>query len=157
MCKKKLLNVIGTLFACAIIFFSKPLTKKITDGFTIQAIRTVFPSDPKWTFPERDDVKKILSQKFVYAAKGNQCYVFISEDNQYVLKFFNQRLYKRKGIEKREDDFTSYKIAYDLLREETGVIFLHLAPDRDFHHRVTLVDRLNIEHLMEMGDFEFLL
>jgi len=161
MSKQTALNTIGTLLACAIVLFSKSLTKRATDGFTIHAIQSIFPSDPQWNVSFADkpplEFHTILNQSFRYLAKGAQCYVFISEDGQYVLKFFNQVLYKRKGQEERNKDFLSYTIAYDHFREETGLVYLHLAPEQTPLKKITLIDRLNIAHDIELGSLEFLL
>ena len=87
----------------------------------------------------------------------------MSEDNRYVLKFFKQRKFvknkfiSRRGKRKREMDFSSYKIVYEKLREEIGLLFSHPVLRDGFQAQVVLVDDNHIEHHVELGNLEFLL
>ncbi len=160
MKRQRALNIIGSILAVSFVLLSKPLTKKATDGFTIHSITSAFPSDPRWeaSSPASPEViDKALSQKFRYLARGAQCFAFVSEDGQYVLKFFNQPNYKRKGVEHRNIDFASYKIACEQLPEETGLLSVHLVPGTGSKRVVTLIDKLNIAHKVDLESMEFLL
>src|SRR5262245_6760863 len=43
-------------------------------------------------------VQKVLPQNYYYFASGSQCYAFISEDREYILKFFKmQHLFPKNG------------------------------------------------------------
>ena len=71
----------------------------VTDGFTIENITSSLPFDESLeTRPLNEEEKTlvdlILDQKFTYLGKGCQSYVFLSEDQQYVLKFFKYQRYK---------------------------------------------------------------
>lgn len=113
------------------------LAWKRTDGFRSSAI--TFSSDK--TFPilqtdPPDNLTGILAQKFRYLGRGRQAFVFVSEDNQYVIKFFNfHHFYYPFGLKppflkdktKRLDlTFSSYQLAFDKLPEETALIYVHL-------------------------------
>jgi hypothetical protein len=69
-------------------------------------------------------VLAILDQPFHYIDKGSQSYVFESRDGKYVIKFF--RFDYPETTLKVLTLFNACKIAYDQLREETGLIYLHL-------------------------------
>ncbi len=156
------------LLLCSVGFLGWHLLKRTpknstTSGFSIQEITSTFPGDPRWASSCDVDLHEILAQKFSYLGKGTQCFAFVSEDNRYVLKFFKQRKFTKnkfisqRGKRKREMDFSSYKIAYELLREETGLLFSHLVLGDGFHAQVTLVDHAHTEHHIDLGNFEFVL
>lgn len=157
---------------------------KQTDSFTIAAVRSSRPFSANWeTRPlqaeEKEDVEKALEQKYTYFGRGGQSYIFFSEDSQYALKLFKQekftlplwmRLfhipylldrYREKKIWSKKDklfrDFTSYKIAFDELQEETGVVYVHLNKTSHLKKTLRLVDRLSIEHKIDLDSLDFIL
>src|SRR5437868_4094151 len=82
-----LLTVIVALYGGGRLYFY------LTDGFAIENITSQYPYDVKRetrsiTQAEQQQIHSILSQKFSYLGKGCQSYVFVSEDDNYVLKFF---------------------------------------------------------------------
>jgi hypothetical protein len=168
--------IIGCFFAAG--WFCR----KQTDGFTLLKISSSLSYHPEWetsnlTQVEKDEIRRVLEQPFTYLAKGEQCYVFASEDQKYVLKFFRQNHmrapiwvewlpsflneYKSKERAKKESklhrDFASYKLAYEKLREETGLVFLHLNKTQDLQCNTILIDKLNIAHQVPLDGMEFLL
>ena len=94
-------------------------------------------------------VQKILNQKFTYLNESSRAYVYISEDDNYVVKTFKDSV----GIEKQfsswgmdlgkvpwspkpgdalgsaeimfDNTIDSYQLAYNKLREETRLIYIH--------------------------------
>jgi hypothetical protein len=161
----------------------KQFCHKRTDGFALYKILSSLPFDPEWDscfsdLEESGALSKILDQPFYYLAKGAQSYVFVSEDGQTVIKFF--RIYHlrppmwlnalcmpptlqpykiRKMIEKRSElrkDFSSYKIASETMKEETGLIYLHLNKTSHLNRRLTIYDKIGIAHELDMDKMEFL-
>lgn len=153
-----------------------------TDGFAISKIRSELPFHPEWEVPPLSDTEKermheILSQKFNYLSKGAQCHVFESADGKWVLKFFRHHHmrpplwlvalpsfldpWRSNKIEKKwsklHKDFASYKLAYNRIKERTGIVFLHLNKTSDLKQTVTIVDRLHIEHVLNLDEMEFIL
>jgi hypothetical protein len=57
---------------------------------------------------------------------------------------------------KLQKDFTSYKIAYEELREETGLVAVHLNKTQNLHQSITLIDKLGIAHTLDLDGLEFL-
>lgn len=100
------------------------IAKRFTQGFRPAKMEVVFPFHPEWEVPLDPSVRAILEQPFSYFSKGSQSYVFESEDGNYVLKFFR--------FDYPSDDVKVFtllnacKIAYDRVREETGLIYIHL-------------------------------
>ena len=165
------------------IFLGKFCLKQ-TDGFTIAAVLSSRPFNAAWeprplTGEEQKQVQGALDQKYRYFGRGGQSYIFFSEDGNFALKLFKQekftlplwmRLfhipylldrYRNKKIWSREDkllrDFSSYKIAFDELQEETGVVYVHLNKTESWKKNLTLIDRLNISHKIDLGTLDFIL
>ena len=88
-----------------------------TDGFAVSKINSHLTFNPKWEIAQdRASARSILSQKFYYLSKGAQCYVFASADNQYVLKFFRQKLFYLPWTYKfLPDSFKEKKFCADFL------------------------------------------
>lgn len=85
-----------------------------------------FPHHPEWEIDPNPKVNEILKQPFHFIGKGAQCYVFESKDGNYVVKLFryNQPCVPQKVV----DLFNACKMAYDNLKDETGLVYIHLNP-----------------------------
>ncbi len=164
------------LFIAGFNFFEHFAHKK-TDGFSLQRIR--FSSEPVTKLQLGDNVKEILQQPFHYLDCGNQCFVFVSEDGNYVLKFFKYAsptvlrfmttipLLNRfkplrphryaKTVWKKQRDFQGYQLAYDRFQSETGLIALHLHPTQASFPQITLIDKLHITHQLDLNTAPFVL
>lgn len=105
----------------------------------------------------------------------------ISADGNYVLKLFNPRIPKRgkwylewknwkktyspkwmkrewfQTDKRLEKIFAQHKIAFSLLREETGLLFLHLAPSDRICHYVHVTDRSGKTHILNLNQTPFVL
>ncbi len=173
-----------SLFSVLVIVVSGVLVKqfcyKKTDGFALYKILSPLSFNPEWepSSPAVNELSEILDQPFYYLAKGAQSYVFASKDGQTVIKFF--RVYHLlppvwlralamplflqpykvcKMIDKRIElgkDFLSYKIAFDEMKEETGLIYLHLNKTSHLNKRVTIYDKIGIAYELDMDKMEFL-
>lgn len=146
-------------------------------------MRSQLSFHPEWEVPSLPEaeckvVKSLLDQKFYYLARGAQAYVFASEDGRFVIKFFQHYRMRpppwthlcpswflsslsHEKIKRREAllqaDFESYKIAYENLKKETGIVFLHLNKTRNLNQSLTLIDRLGIAHKIDLDQTEFLI
>ncbi len=101
-------------------------------------------------------LKRALSQPYRYLSQGGQSCAFVSEDDRYVIKFFKQKMFslpeqqdrfvfasrffkarkhnQRAG--KRDRIYSGYKIACDMLPQETGILYVHF--NTTSHLRETL-------------------
>ena len=160
----------------AVFSWSGHFCRKKTDGFTIGKISSTLAPNPAWNVsePNLDEIKPVLNQKFHYLARGAQSYVFASEDGKYVLKFFSHhhmraplwlkmlpfekmQLRAQKLNAKLGKDFSSYKIAYEELKDETGLVYLHLNKTSTLNSTIHIVDKLGIEHTLPADGMEFLI
>jgi hypothetical protein len=112
-------------------------------------------------------LKSIFQQKFKYLAVGSQSYAFASEDGKYVIKFFIMKhlmprisdLWHPEKIEYRRENllsiFNAHKLAYDELREDTGLIYIHLNKGDQLKTHLSVVDRLGRTHSIDLDQVEF--
>ncbi|MBI2812056.1 MAG: hypothetical protein HYX67_14665 [Candidatus Melainabacteria bacterium] len=162
---------------CAVLL--KQFCSSKTDGFALSKIQSSLPYCKEWeTAPPSPDVVEGLAQPFYYLAKGAQSYVFASADGKTVIKFFRlyhllppawmtslslplplQGLKVTKMLEKRQElakDFSSYKIAFDQMQDETGLLMLHLNKTSHLNKKLTLYDKIGIAHQVDLDQMEFL-
>ncbi len=155
---------------------------KQTHGFRISKILSTAShgsADHPLSLLEQKNVKEILGQRFYFLDSGGQCYAFISEDKKSVLKVFKQHHLRMpawlqaiplpsslgskrdallQDLEKKESLlFESTKIAFEELRQESGLIYLHLNKSKELQTKLLLVDNLGITHELNADDVEFAL
>ncbi|NDD58742.1 MAG: hypothetical protein EBZ47_05760 [Chlamydiae bacterium] len=158
--------------------------KSQTDNFSVRRISFDTPycsafETPALSLPEERQLQEILSHPFYYLAKGAQCYVFASEDNQYVLKLFQKRRYippfllrilpsigpftsyKNQKMEKYatclEQDFTSYQLAQSYLQENTGLMYTHLNHTEHLSKKLTLYDKIGVRLVLDADITKFII
>lgn len=141
-----------------------------TKGFRLSKLQNNTTCFPQKSPPLLEEYQKILRQKFRFFGRGLQSFSFVSEDGTIVLKLFNNRYQNRlfwlrffpssKKIfqtkRKWEKTFLSYQIAFDDLREETGLLYYHPAKSSDCP-KITLIDPIGIEHKLDLNDHGFVL
>ncbi|HSX13684.1 MAG TPA: hypothetical protein VLE96_04600 [Chlamydiales bacterium] len=155
---------------------------KRTAGFALNRICSDISPREEWKTPlqvDATEIRSILNQPFTFFGKGAQCYAFLSQDQNYVLKFFRfdhlrppmwlthfplplfLHAYRDEKIAlnrtKTERTFESYKIAYHDLKEETGLVFVHLNWSDDLKLHTTIFDKLGIPHCLDMDSMHFIL
>lgn len=154
-------------------------------GFAIRKITSTHAPNPKWDVEEisgdkLEEVQNLFDQPFYYLAKGCQSYAFVSADGSTVLKFFRQRRLGRhnwqnaiplphslmkgyakkyeEGLQQREKEFSGFKEAYEDLRDETGLVYLHLNRTHELLNRkVTLHYKKKRVDIIDIDRFEFVL
>lgn len=159
------------------IFVSYKFCSWKTGGFTVATIDTQIPYSERWEtqslpFDEEENIRQILSQPFHFLAQGGQSYAFLSHDQKTVLKLFKlnhglpdslvERVpWRFKYLETREERFRSIfrscKLAYENLKNETGLLYLHLNPTQKKHHPLQIIDNLGIVHTIDLDSTSFLL
>lgn len=151
----------------------------LTDGFSVSNIRSELTYHSDWDSNNYLEVGTILNQDFNYLGKGCQFYTFMSQDGQYVLKFFKQKhlrdpimvqiadfiglkdyaaKQRERKFSKVDKLFKSCKLAYEYLPQETGVVAIHLNKTKDqFKDKTTIYDKMGFAHTIDLNDFEFVL
>lgn len=155
----------------------------VTAGFTEGNIKTDLSREPDHGLAllskhELAEIHTLLDQPFSYLGKGCQSYVFLSADKQYVLKFlklqrFRPQFYlealaflppvqarlEKKTAEKRgklDALIDSWKIAYKDLKNETGLVYLHLNHGDMFKKPITITDKMGLNHMIDPDEVVFL-
>lgn len=171
--------ILGLGIAALAAYGSVRLYYHLTDGFSVTNITSDFTYQPQWavrplTVTEKEEANKALSQPYRYLAKGCQSYVFLSEDGQYVIKFFKYQRFRLQpwmtyipGIDNYRHDklekkwhklnlfVTSWKIAFDNLKDESGLVVVHLNKTKDWNKQLTIYDKLGIQHQLNLDEMEF--
>lgn len=173
------------LLAGALFFGLYHFCRNETKGFQLHRILSDLPFHPEWEVPllnanELKSVEEILEQPFSFLGKGGSSYAFVSSDQKYVLKFFKHHHmssqhqwlekihlpifdgYRQEIVKKRQDSltstFASFKIAYEYLKEETGLLYVHLNKTDLFKNKkIHLIDKLGIHHYVPIDKMEFAL
>lgn len=155
-------------FFIILLFIFLTVAHLVRDGFLL---RKVFlyppiehnePCDPK--------ILSVLDQNFYYLGKGFQAYAFVSQDGNTVLKLLRVGKYLRplwnrflypsdklaNEIQKWNEIFSSYKLAYEELSSKTKVRFLHVQKSGNLKKRINIFDKLGIRHKVELDNIAFL-
>lgn len=178
---KRLLLVFALL---TFIYGGGRLYYSLTDGFVESNIHNDQPYEARWELPplgeeEKTHIAEILSQDFYYLGKGCQSYVFRSNDDKYVIKFFKyQRLrpqfwleylafipqvnsyLQMKTVSKKkmlDTSYASWKLAYEELQKESGIVYVHLNKKAIWQQEITLHDKMGTKHVLMLDNLEFML
>lgn len=177
-------RILWILAFSIILFGLARLYYRLTDDFRIANINHEIPYHAEWNTPslsqqEKNHLNAILQNKFLYIGKGAQSYAFVSEDQKYVLKFFKFKhlkpslfvdllppippfeQYRDKQIKRKQKNlnsvFTGYRLAYDLHKEDSGLIYIHLNKTNDLKLRAKVKDKIGIERTIDLDPIVFVI
>ncbi len=175
------------LLSLAAFFTLNFVCKTLTDDFSTYFLIPPAELGSEWaTSEDPETLTALLSQKYTYLAKGKQSYVFISEDNQHVLKLFKplppfmEVPFLKKtfhiGLSKipfvnmiliqdsspsyqqaRNLEFRSYFNSFFLLPEETKLEYLHLALTNHLQKKLKIYDKIGVLHTIDLDSTSFLI
>lgn len=171
---------IKLLIFCLCFALAERTCYRLTDGFWMSKVTSSLESDPRWdveplTAEAAQAVNQVLDQPFHYLGSGGECYVFLSQDGHTVMKVFKHyrmrtnlfckewklprplKKYVDSHQERFERIFTSCKIAYEELREETGLLYIHLNKTKHLKKTLTLTDKIGVVHQVDLDNLEFVL
>jgi hypothetical protein len=173
-------KIIYSILAITATFGVGRLYYELTDGFWESNIKSELQAnDKRLNAGDEKLAAQILNQPFHYLAKGCQAYCFISEDGQYVLKFFKYQRYqtspflepfrfipkvdkyvkerKAHKMEKLEFFMQAWVIASQKLSNESGLIYVHLNKSDHLKKPIVIYDKLGMKHVLESDQMEFLI
>lgn len=169
------------LFVFALFKIDHYFFKK-NESFCFRNMCANLPFQSEWTIdparlPSESETACIFRQSFRYLNKGHQSYVFESEDHNYVIKFyrlpshlralpwlnrpfayhFNSKRQKTKNynLEKLDITFKSYKLAFEELKKESGLVYVHLNKTANLKRKLKIVDKLGIEYAVDLDTTPF--
>lgn len=157
------------IFFLIAFYATSQLCHKQTDGFALAKVSTLL-------LDERDStIQTLPSHSYRYLGKGGQSYIFVSEDDRTILKLFRTSrlnslrfLYSfcplqplKSKIRVQEDlirqTLLSYSIANQYLKDETGLIEVHLDCHSKLSTPLKIVDRLGIAHTLDPNQYPFVI
>ena len=168
-------------FLFLLLFFtSERLCHKATDGFAL--VNIYAPKENSFLEKRQlplGELEKKFEEPFYYLNSGSQSYVFLSSDGKTVLKFFKFQhmrippwidalplpspLAEKRALKKEKKrnvltrTLNSYHIAFEKMRDETGLLFVHLAPTAHLNKKVTIYDKIGKRHVIDLDLVEFVL
>ncbi len=151
-------------------------------GFTLKKITSHHASAPEWEVENtmsRMELASLMGSQCHYLGSGNHTYAFVSDDDEAVIKFFKQKHMRIKTgtdslsifvkkifhsvrkidqrTKERQDSFSSYKLAFEKLPEETGMLCLHLNKTDTLNLSLTLIDQNGKTFEVSLDEMEFLI
>ncbi len=151
-----------------------------TAGFRLDKLHSDFVFHPSYPAQDEPLLQQLTKQRFTFLGSGVQCYAFLGEDGQTVLKVFKhyhnlpikgalKSLPLPSPLEKWRSSliarrtkrlnsiFTSCEIAQHEFKCETGLIALHLEPTQHLKRTITLIDKLGIKYEIDADQTAFIL
>lgn len=170
------------LLMALLMFVGARIYYRATDDFRISNISYSMTPRPEWniaplTQNEQETLNQIFSQEFTYIGKGAQSYAFVSNDDQYVIKFFKFKHLKPswfinslpavwplkqfketqqyKKNRKLLSVFNGYRLSYELHRPETGLLYIHLNNSDDLNKTVVVKDKIGMKRTIHLDEVNF--
>ncbi|NGX56053.1 MAG: hypothetical protein K1060chlam5_00287 [Candidatus Anoxychlamydiales bacterium] len=169
--KNKILVYVVTLKILILLIFLGYIR---TDGFSLRLIQKPLVFSNKKT-ENIDEISSILDQNFKYLARGRQSFVFVSDDDKYVIKFLNSRRYDvellknnvfnskyiKKHYERRKkrflEDCRALDLAFDNFRDEAALVYVHPYRTNCFNKTLNFFDKLNRKNSVDLDEVVFIL
>lgn len=146
-------------FTCvfAILFLGFPfLYKEMTEGFRLSKLcRLSKISQMASQGAMSSELRGLLRQPFYYLSRGMQTFVFESQDGEIVIKFFKLRRKAKK--ERLVKTFEACELAFNLAKEETGLLYIHLHRTGEKLPKVFLKNRLGLPFSLHLDKYAFVI
>lgn len=165
------------LFLFLLVFGALKIPKnywRLTGGFRPSCCKVIADLRPEWKseLPTKETLA-ILSQPFSFLQRGSQAYVFVSEDQKYVLKIFSKPLkeyrfqrYTGKGkphLSKANRRMRinvalqGYHLAQKLPPKASGLVYTHLNPTENSLPAVQIRDAFYRSYNLPLDQYRFVL
>ena len=130
--------------------------------FNLHLIESQLETRAEWDAkisPDHDKFFYVVSQQALeWVGRGANSFIFSTGDDRYVVKFlpagappasearglfkklFGKKTLSRKALAKLEDSCLSSRLCFDELRDETGLVYVHLNRTRAQIHGLKLID-----------------
>lgn len=169
-----------SIFLCTLTYLT---CIKRTKGFCYTKIHSRYGYYPRWDLGEPNPMQEklldqITAQSFSLLGSGKECYAFVSEDGEIVVKFFKQKHMRvqyllnylplskviqsirnetlNRHASRRKALYQSYQIAYERLPKETGLLYIHLSKSKFIKRPIHLVTPKGKNLTLKLDDMEFM-
>ncbi len=135
------------------------LSETITWGFSLSRYHlTTLPFTSHGAFPDY-----LKGQTWKLEAQGGQSYVFVSQDNTHVLKFFKDQprpylklsSYQAQKNKKLHRTLKGYTLIQEKCPSLSGIVYIHTQSSSPIP--ATLIDRLGSPHTIDLNSYLFVL
>ncbi|NNM43364.1 MAG: hypothetical protein HKM07_03385 [Chlamydiae bacterium] len=177
-------KILLTLLLIAGFVGAERFCHKKTHGFMLGKILWDCPHDARFEIPtlptaQETEVIHLLDQPYYFLNSGGQSYAFISKDGQTVLKFFKMHHMReipwlskvplpgildngrKRIVDFREDKlskiFTSCKLAFEEMRDETAFLYCHINKTNHLNKKVVIYDKIGIRHTLDLDTVPFVM
>jgi hypothetical protein len=169
--------VIGCIFCAFFAFYFWG-----SSSFSLQKIHPskgfFFQSAKGASEKELEELQGVFAQSFSFLNEGGEFYVFVSQDQKYVIKFFKVRrltpkywlnyipipwLDKKRisKVDERErirlETFQGLKLAFEKFRYQSGLVFLHLFRTDYLKIKIKVIDAQGKSHKISLDSVPFVL
>lgn len=181
--------IVALTFLCAIcliLYGSVRVYFYWTDGFSLGNIERKISFEEAWTIrlptlEEKTLFSTLIKQRFNYLGKGCQSYVFLSEDDKFVLKFIKHHRFMVKPWveffahifpfvqehmlsrmdhkkEKLGKLLEGWRVAYNDLPAQTGLVWINLNENskNDFIS-FEITDKMGFPHRINLQNYQFII
>lgn len=142
-------------------------------GFSVSKMKASIENKKEWEIArlegeQEERLREIFKQKFYFLSAGYQSYAFISEDEQTIIKFFRMKrlshdaadtLFHPKKVETHKKNldliFNAYKLAYEELKEDSGLLYIHLNKTDFLNARLSITDQSGQENHINLDELHF--
>jgi hypothetical protein len=156
-------------FAWGLAYFARAQTSH----FTNSRIISTHDFDPEWECDNPLEVEQILAQPYHYFTSGGQSWVFLSDDGQWVVKFFDFRptwhdvakvlhlpeswcpKLTDRQIKRRETHIKGYILAASRFRDGCGLVGVFLNGKQVGEHYLTITDPSYCKHRIDLSKCAF--
>ncbi len=169
---KKISLCIGALIALFLICRPLWIAFHKSQGFSVSKMSASLPFEKQWEVPppSQEQLEEIFNQKFHFLSAGYQAYAFMSEDEKTIIKFFRMKrlthswldpLFHPDKVKTHKKNlyllFDAYKLAYDKMGEDAGLVYIHLNQTDFIHKKLSITDQSGKEHLIDLDKVHFAL
>lgn len=173
----KKIKYCALIFFLIVLFFSgRALWFSIhkSQGFSLSKMKASLPHRKEWEITplppaQQEQLQELLRQKFHFLSSGYQSYAFISEDEKTIIKFFRMKrltssltdpFFHPKKVKEHKKNleaiFNAYKLAYEEMREDAGLLYIHLNQSNDLKTRITISDYSGKEQKIDLDGIYFI-
>lgn len=124
-------------------------------GFSTAKISSNLSYNVRWAAeePQLEELEQIFSQPYSYLKSGTQSYAFVSQDGKYVMKFFRFNhlshhwwdIMRPEKVKKKQENleklFGAYKLAYECMKDDAGLLYVHLNKTSHLKRKIEVKDK----------------
>lgn len=174
---KRVFAILRSILAISLFLAVPNAYRHFGHAFRLAKCYVYCPYNPDWETSVQN--LEIVTQPFSYLGKGKQCYVFVSEDQKYVLKLFKGDFSKiqigqeiKKWIKKKSGkrfkesiprkerlyrSFDSCALCFAKAPLQTGLVYVHLNPKSGAIKPIKIKDRFGFTHQIDPAKYRFII